>query len=60
MEQKTTAETPLTTYKEVKIGKTIYCVTSVFTGEKDLGKTLANLAIRKAMTDIKAGASKTA
>ena len=44
-----------TTYKEVKIGKTIYRVTSVFLGEKDLGKTLEQLAIRKAMTDIKGG-----
>lgn len=55
MEQKTTA-TPITTYKEVKIGRTLYRVTSVFLGEKDLGKTLEQLAIRKAMTDIKSGA----
>ena len=36
---------PTTSYKEVRIGNTIYRVTSVFTGEKDLGKTLEQLAI---------------
>jgi hypothetical protein len=48
---------PYTTYKEVTIGKTVYRVTSVFLGEKDLGKTLEDLAVRKAMTDIKMGAN---
>ncbi len=33
-----------TTYREVTIGKTVYCVTSVFTGEKELGPTLEKLA----------------
>jgi len=47
---------PYTTYREVPIGNTVYRVTSVFLGEKDLGKTLEDLAVRKAMTDIKAGA----
>ena len=35
---------PTTSYKDVRIGNTIYRVTSVFTGEKDLGKTLEQLA----------------
>ena len=39
-------------YKEVRIGNTVYCVTSVFTGEKDLGKTLEQLAIRRAMAEL--------
>ena len=43
---------PTTSYKEVRIGNTIYRVTSVFTGEKDLGKTLEQLAIRRAMNDL--------
>ena len=30
---------PTSSYKEVRIGNTIYRVTSVFTGEKDLGRT---------------------
>jgi len=51
-----TTTNPVTSYKEVTIGKTVYRITSVFLGEKDLGKTLEQLAIRKAMTDIKAGA----
>jgi len=46
---------PYTTYKEVTIGNTVYQVTSVYLGEKDLGKTLEELAVRKAMADIKAG-----
>ena len=55
MEQKTIPATATTSYREVKIGRTVYRVTSVFLGEKDLGKTLEQLAIRKAMTDIKGG-----
>ena len=38
--------TPTTSYKEVKIGRTIYRVTSFFSGEKELGKTLEQLAVR--------------
>ncbi len=60
MEEKTTQKNVPTSYKEVKVGKTIYRVTSVFLGEKDLGKTLEQLAIRKAMTDIKTGTTITA
>ena len=45
---------PATSYKEVRIGNTIYRVTSVFTGEKDLGKTLEQLAIRRAMDELAA------
>ena len=41
-----------TSYKEVRIGNTIYRVTSVFTGEKDLGKTLEELAVRRAMNEL--------
>ena len=49
--------TPITSYKEVKIGKTIYRVTSFFSGEKELGKTLEQLAIRRAMSETSAPAS---
>ena len=42
----------MTSYKEVRIGNTIYRVTSVFTGEKDLGKTLEQLAVRRAMSEL--------
>ena len=38
----------ITSYKEIQIGKTMYRVTSVFTGEKDLGETLEQLAVRRA------------
>lgn len=44
--KKTTAS-----YREVRIGNTIYRVTSVFTGEKDLGKTLEQLTVRRAMSE---------
>ena len=43
---------PTTSYKEIRIGNTIYRVTSVFTGEKDLGKTLEQLAVRHAMNEL--------
>ena len=49
--------TPTTSYKEVKIGKTVYRVTSFFSGEKDLGKTLEQLAIRRAMSETSVPAS---
>ena len=45
---------PVTSYKEIQIGNTLYRVTSVFSGEKDLGKTLEELAIRRAMAEITA------
>jgi len=43
---------PQTSYREVRIGRTIYRVTSVFSGEKDLGKTLEQLALRRAMMEL--------
>ncbi|MFT8888043.1 MAG: hypothetical protein ABF904_04425 [Ethanoligenens sp.] len=41
-----------TSYKEVTIGKTLYRVTSIFSGEKDLGNALEQLAVRRAMTEL--------
>ena len=38
------AENLPSSYREVKIGRTLYCVTSVFRGEKELGSTLEKLA----------------
>lgn len=55
MKEKKSSQNISSSYKEVKVGKTIYRVTSVFLGEKDLGKTLEQFAVRKAMTDIKTG-----
>ena len=40
------------TYREVEMKGTIYCVTSVFTGEKELGATLEKLAVRKILDEI--------
>ena len=42
----------ITSYKEIQIGKTLYRVTSVFTVEKDLGETLEQLAVRRAMAEL--------
>lgn len=42
----------ITSYKEIQIGKTMCRVTSVFTGEKDLGETLEQLAVRRAMAEL--------
>ena len=44
-----------TSYKEVQLGGTLYRVTSVFTGEKDLAKTLEELAVRKVLAEVTAG-----
>ncbi|MDR2559242.1 MAG: hypothetical protein LBC86_06850 [Oscillospiraceae bacterium] len=33
-------------YREVKIDKTLYVINSSFTGEKELGATLEKLAVR--------------
>ena len=41
-----------TSYREIKIGNTLYRVTSVFSGEKDLGETLEQLAVRRAMAEM--------
>lgn len=43
-------------YREVKIGRTLYCVTSVFTGEKELGPTLERLAVRRVLDEMDAAA----
>ena len=51
MEKQAAANTPTTSYKEVRIGHTIYRVTSFFSGEKDLGQTLEQLAVQRAMTE---------
>ena len=40
-----------TSYKEVRIGNTVYRVTSVYTGEKDLKQTLEQLAVRRVMAE---------
>ena len=52
MDQTTLHKKTDTSYKEVKIGNTLYRVTSVFSGEKDLGHTLEQLAVRRAMTEL--------
>lgn len=51
MQQQPISKKSKTSYKEMKIGKTTYRVTSIFRDEKDLGKTLEQLAIRRALTE---------
>ena len=51
MDKQTMPKEPTTLYKEIKIGHTVFRVTSVFSGEKDLGKTLEQLAIRRVLTE---------
>ena len=43
---------PVSSYREVKIGKTLYRVTSVFNGEKELGGTLEKLAAQHIINEI--------
>jgi hypothetical protein len=44
-------------YREVQIGKTLYCVTSVFNGEKELGPTLERLAARHVLKEMETRAA---
>ena len=44
-------------FREVKIGKTLYRVTSVFKGEKELGSTLEKLAVRHVLDGLNARTS---
>ena len=39
-------------YREVQFKKTLYCVTSVFTGEKELGPTLEKLAVQHVLDEM--------
>ena len=48
-------DNPITTYKEIKIGTTIYCLTSKFEGKKQLNETLKRLAVKQA-TELLKGA----
>ena len=57
MNKQATQKESTTSYREVKIGNTIYRMTSVFSGEKDLGAALEQLAVRRAMTEITPAAS---
>lgn len=45
----------MTVYREKQIGNTLYRVTSVYTGEKELGGTLEQLAVRKVLNEIQQG-----
>ena len=60
MQKQAIPKEPVASYKEIRIGKTLYRVTSVFSGEKDLGRTLEQLAVRRAMTELDAPASRAA
>jgi len=39
-------------YREVKIGKTLYMVSSFFTDEKELGSALEKLAVRHVLDEM--------
>lgn len=50
--QNTCTQAPVTAYREEKIGRTLYRVTSTFTGEKDLGATLERLAVQRVLDEM--------
>jgi len=50
--QPASPQAPVTTYREVKIGRTLYRVTSVYTGEKELGPTLEKLAAQHVLDEM--------
>ena len=41
-----------TSYREKKMGKTLYCVTSVYTGEKELGAVLEKLTVQRVLSEM--------
>ncbi|MCL2698407.1 MAG: hypothetical protein FWE74_10070 [Oscillospiraceae bacterium] len=43
------SESTIKTYEEIQIGKTLYCVTSVFTGEIDLKNALEELTVKRVL-----------
>jgi len=49
--QNTTTAHP-TTYREVRHGRTLYCVTSIYIGEIDLTATLERLAVQRVLADM--------
>jgi hypothetical protein len=46
------AKTPLESYREIVVGKTLYRVTSVFLGEVELGKALEDLTVSRILRKI--------
>ena len=46
------SDTPTESYEEIQIGKTRYCVTSIFTGEQDLEQLLEQLVLRRLEAEI--------
>ena len=50
--EKTIDKNHTESYREVKIGRTLYRVTSVFKGEKELGPTLEKLAVQHVLDEM--------
>lgn len=51
-EEKTTRTS---TYREMKLGDTVFMVTSVYLGEKDLKNTLEQLTINRVLAELSTG-----
>ena len=54
IEQKAATE-PDITYREMKIGDTVYRITSVYLGEKDLKTTLEQLTVKRVLAELTTG-----
>lgn len=54
-EQKKTGTVPTTTYREMKIGNTIFRITSVYLGQKDLKTTLEQLTVKRVLAELSSG-----
>ena len=55
MTEQHTASEPATTYREMKIGDTVYRITSVYLGEKDLKTTLEQLTVKRVLAELTTG-----
>ena len=57
MENHTADTGPATSRREVRSGASLCRVSSFVPGEKDLGKTLEQLAVRRAMSEVSVSAT---
>lgn len=55
MAERKAKNTPPTSYREMKIGNTIFRITSVYLGQKDLKTTLEQLTVKRVLEELSTG-----
>jgi len=54
-EQKKANFSPMTSYREMKIGNTTFRITNVYLGQKDLKTTLEQLTVKRVLAELSTG-----